>query len=69
MSICQNVQLLLNELPAGVQLVAAVKTMDIFEINEAIEAGIEIIGENYMQEAEKAYNIIGNNVKWHFIGH
>jgi hypothetical protein len=36
---------------------------------EAIQAGVCIIGENYVQEAEKAYQTIGNHVQWHFIGH
>ncbi len=69
MSIKQNVTELLAELPAGIQLVAAAKTMDAAKVIEAIEAGVEIIGENYIQEAEAKYNIIGKRVKWHFIGH
>ena len=69
MNIKQNVKELLNELPAGVQLVVAAKTREPNEILEAVEAGVEIIGENYVQEAERAYEIIGNRAKWHFIGH
>jgi PLP dependent protein len=34
-----------------------------------VAAGIKIIGENYVQEAEKAYQVIGNKAEWHFIGH
>lgn len=64
-----NVEKILGELPAGVQLVAAAKTRTPEEIIEAIEAGITIIGENYVQEAERAFEIIGEKVKWHFIGH
>jgi PLP dependent protein len=52
-----------------VRLVAAAKTRDPQEVLEAIDAGIKIIGENYVQEAEKAYQVIGNRVEWHFIGH
>jgi pyridoxal phosphate enzyme (YggS family) len=59
---------LLGELPAGVILVAAAKTREPQEILTAIEAGIRIIGENYVQEAEKAYAIIGHRAEWHFIG-
>ena len=51
------------------QLVAAAKTREPHEILAAVEAGVQIIGENYVQEAERAYEIIGNRVKWHFIGH
>jgi pyridoxal phosphate enzyme (YggS family) len=68
-TIKQNVRQILNELPEGVQVVAAAKTREPQEILEAIEAGIKIIGENYVQEAEKAYQVIGDKVKWHFIGH
>ena len=56
-------------MPAGVQLVAAAKTREPNEILEAVEAGAEIIGENYVQESERAYEVIGNRAKWHFIGH
>lgn len=69
MTIKQNISQILNELPAGVQLVAAAKTREPREILEAIEAGIKTIGENYVQEAESAYEAIGNKAKWHFIGH
>jgi pyridoxal phosphate enzyme (YggS family) len=48
--------------------VAAAKTRRPEEILEAVEAGIEIIGENYVQEAEKAYEVVGIRAKWHFIG-
>jgi pyridoxal phosphate enzyme (YggS family) len=65
----QNVTKLLGELPAGVILEAAAKTRTAEEIGQAIEAGVKIIGENYLQEAESAYEVIGNRAEWHFIGH
>jgi pyridoxal phosphate enzyme (YggS family) len=65
----QNVSQILSELPCGVQLVAAAKTRNPQEILEAIESGVRIIGENYVQEAETAYTAIGNRAEWHFIGH
>jgi pyridoxal phosphate enzyme (YggS family) len=69
MSIEENVRKILLEIPEGVQLVAAAKTRQIKETLEAVNAGIRIIGENYVQEGEKAYQEIGNKVAWHFIGH
>ena len=69
MSIKQRVQKLLSELPDDVELVAAAKARQPEEILEAIEAGVKIIGENYVQEAERAYEVVGNKAKWHFIGH
>ena len=69
MMIKESVKSLLSELPAGVQLVAAAKTRSTEEILEAIQAGVKIIGENYVQEAERAYAAVGNKASWHFIGH
>ncbi len=69
MTIIENVRQILAELPEGVKLVAAAKTRSPQEILEAVEAGIKIVGENYVQEAEEAYRVIGNKVEWHFIGH
>ena len=60
---------ILAELPEGVRLVGAAKTKSPEEIMEAIDAGLEIVGENYVQEAEQAFEIIGTRVKWHMIGH
>jgi len=68
-TIKQNVKQILGELPDAVQLVAAAKTREPREILEAIEAGIKIIGENYVQEAERARQAVGNKAEWHFIGH
>ncbi|UCD54192.1 MAG: YggS family pyridoxal phosphate-dependent enzyme [Dehalococcoidia bacterium] len=65
----QNVGQILSELPDGIELVAAAKTRQPEEILEAVEAGVNIVGENYVQEAERAYEVIGNKAKWHFIGH
>ena len=65
----QNVGQILSELPDGVELLAAAKTRQPEEILEAVEAGARIIGENYVQEAERAYEVVGNKAKWHFIGH
>ena len=69
MGIKQNVTQILDELPDGVQLVAAAKTRQPPEILEAIESGVKIIGENYVQETERAREVIGDKAEWHFIGH
>ena len=65
----ENVSKILEELPEGVNLVGAGKTRTPQEILEAVEAGLEIIGENYVQEAERAFEVVGGKVKWHMIGH
>jgi len=56
-------------LPPGVLLVAAAKTRLPGEVRAAIQAGIKIIGYNYVQEAERMYQVIGDTVQWHMIGH
>lgn len=65
----ENVKSILEKLPEGVNVVGAAKTRTPEEIMEGIEAGLKIIGENYVQEAEGAFRIIGKRVKWHMIGH
>ena len=68
MTINENVGKILNELPEGVILVGAAKTRTVEEIQKAIDAGVKIIGENYVQETERVFEVIGTRVKWHFIG-
>ena len=69
MTIADNVSRILAELPRGVELVAAAKTRTPVEVLETIHAGVKIIGENYVQEAEDAYRVVGASARWHFIGH
>jgi len=64
----QNVQKVLSEIPEGIELVVAAKTRTPQEILEAVGAGVKIIGENYVQEARGAYEVVGRKAKWHFVG-
>lgn len=65
----ENVKGILEQLSEGVRLVGAAKTRTPEEILEAVDAGLEIIGQNYVQEAEKAFDIIGGKAEHHMIGH
>jgi len=65
----KNVRAVLGELPPDVQLVAAAKSRTPEQIREAVEAGVKLVGENYVQEAAGAFAVLGRSVKWHFIGH
>jgi len=65
----ESVSKIRESLPIGVLLVAAAKTRTPEEVQVAINSGVSIVGYNYIQEAEKMYPIIGNQVKWHMIGH
>ncbi|MGM0622220.1 MAG: YggS family pyridoxal phosphate-dependent enzyme [Bacteroidota bacterium] len=68
-AIQENVTGILQALPQGVLLVAAAKTRLPEEVKSAIHAGIQIIGYNYVQEAELLKQTIDEPVKWHMIGH
>lgn len=52
-----------------VELIAVTKTIGIDKIKEAIDVGILDIGENRVQELETKYNLIGNKINYHMIGH
>jgi len=69
MSIAANVQGVLRTLPPGVMLAAAAKTRTAQEVNEAIAAGVRIVGENYLQDAEDVFDRVTKGARWHFIGH
>ena len=54
----------------AVRLVAVSKTIAADTVREAIEAGVTILGENYVQEAREKFNALAQYpVSWHFIGH
>ena len=67
--IAENVKALLSELAKSVELVAAAKTRTPEEIIEAVEAGVRIVGHNYVQEAARSIAAVGRRCRWHFIGH
>ncbi|MCK9275373.1 MAG: YggS family pyridoxal phosphate-dependent enzyme [Syntrophales bacterium] len=55
--------------PDDIKLMAVTKTVECGRIIEAVESGIDIIGENYIQEARRKIEKLGKEVKWHMIGH
>ncbi|GAB6907621.1 conserved hypothetical protein [Desulfosarcina cetonica] len=56
--------------PRSSQLVAVTKTVAAKRVAEAIDAGVTIVGENYIQEARDKFNTLyDRKVSWHFIGH
>lgn len=68
-AIRENTRKLLATLPEGVTLVAAGKTRTPEELRAAVEGGVQIIGHNYVQEAEGCIQALGREVKYHCIGH
>ena len=65
----KNYQRIKVEIPNNVSLVVSTKTRTVEEIEEVINAGAEIIGENRVQEAALKYKEIDDSIDWHLIGH
>jgi pyridoxal phosphate enzyme (YggS family) len=58
-----------NRRPEDIAIVAVTKTMPVEIVEQAIQAGIRIIGENRVQEAEaKKAGVVGT-ASWHLVGH
>lgn len=55
--------------PQSVRLMAVSKTVEPQRIRQALEAGITLLGENYVQEAREKIPTIGQAAEWHMIGH
>jgi pyridoxal phosphate enzyme (YggS family) len=56
--------------PETIRLVAVTKTVEASRIQEAVDAGARIVGENYIQEARDKHRTLQDvAVSWHFIGH
>jgi len=56
--------------PETIRLVAVSKTVPTNRVRQAIQAGVAILGENYVQEARTKFNDLATYpVSWHFVGH
>jgi pyridoxal phosphate enzyme (YggS family) len=79
MSIAENIDIIRQRIrdaasKAGanyddITLIAVTKTVGADKINEALDAGITDIGENYVQDALSKYDSVERPVNWHMIGH
>lgn len=68
MSIAQNLQRVLSELPQGVKLVAVSKFHPKEAIEEAYREGQRIFGESRAQELKIKHETLPQDIQWHFIG-
>jgi pyridoxal phosphate enzyme (YggS family) len=68
-SIRENVLEILDHLPPGTDCMAVFKTRTAEEVLEAIDAGIRILGGNYVQETAALLERIGRRASCHLIGH
>jgi hypothetical protein len=55
--------------PDSIKLLAVTKTVPTEYIIKAIDAGITMLGENYVQEAKEKITVLGQRAQWHMIGH
>lgn len=55
--------------PSEVTLIAVSKTKPVSMIEEAMEAGQTVFGENKVQELCEKYDVLPQNLEWHLIGH
>lgn len=55
--------------PGTIQLMAVSKTVEPDRIRQALDAGITLLGENYVQEAREKIPAVGRPAEWHMIGH
>ena len=55
--------------PDDITLVAVTKTVGPERIQEAVDAGVTVLGENRVQEAEAKMGGVGGDVTWHMVGH
>ena len=55
--------------PDSIKLLAVTKTVPPVCLGEAIDAGITMFGENYVQEAKEKVAVIGPRAQWHMIGY
>lgn len=69
--ITQKIQLLKQQIPQNVKLIAVTKQVAVEQMRLAYQAGVRDFGENRLQEAltkqEQLQDLV--DVDWHFIGH
>jgi len=66
--VSENLARIREELPAGVEVLAAVKYVPLEELETLARAGIELVGENRAQELEAKATAYPGVFRWHFIG-
>ena len=55
--------------PEDITFMAVTKTVEPVFINYAIELGVDLIGENKVQELTEKYAQLPSDIRWHMIGH
>lgn len=64
-----NYERIRSEVGPEVQIVVATKYVDADGMEALASAGVEIVGENRLQDLEEKHARHGDTFRWHFIGH
>ena len=69
MSLKENYEAVVKQLPEGVELVAVSKTHPVEQIKDVYDLGQKVFGENKVQELTEKAPLLPKDIKWHIIGH
>ncbi|TMJ96288.1 MAG: YggS family pyridoxal phosphate-dependent enzyme [Actinobacteria bacterium] len=64
-----NLARISNEVGPKVTIVVATKYVHAAEMAALADAGVEVVGENRLQDLVAKQNAVGDRFRWHFIGH
>ena len=64
-----NYERVRDEVGAGVTVVVATKYVSVGELDALAQAGVEVVGENRLQDLAEKHARYGDRFRWHFIGH
>ena len=67
--IAANYARIREEVGPDVTVVAATKYVSVDELALLAEAGVEVVGENRLQDLAAKHERYGERFRWHFIGH
>src|SRR6266516_5424211 len=64
-----NYERVRSEVGPDVTIVAATKYLAVADMAVLAEAGIEVVGENRLQDLQAKHERFADAFRWHFIGH
>lgn len=65
----ENVARIREEIGPAPTIVAATKYVAVEDMPALAEAGVEVVGENRLQDLAAKHALYGDAFRWHFIGH
>jgi PLP dependent protein len=68
-AIRERYERLREEIGPAVTIVAATKYVSVEDMGALAEAGVEVVGENRLQDLQAKHAAHGGRFRWHFIGH